>query len=74
MNLETRRLQDAAVAAAGDRELEPHPGGLPGRVADAHDEGRAALAEGDLDSAIGSDMLATALAEMALEESQADFG
>jgi len=74
MNPETRRAQDAAVAAAGDRHLVPHPHGLSGRVADAHAQGRAALAEGDIDGAIGADMSAEALMDEALYEPEAGLG
>jgi hypothetical protein len=63
---ELQALQDAAVAAAADRTLTPHPGGLPGRVADAHREAAESLAAGDIDGAIGADMLATALTDAAL--------
>ncbi|QOF28813.1 Uncharacterised protein [Mycobacteroides abscessus subsp. abscessus] len=61
MNPETQRAQDAAVAAAADRELTPEPGGLCGRALRAHDEVLAAFEAGDLDGAIGADMLAAAL-------------
>jgi hypothetical protein len=60
---ELRAAQHAAVAAAGDRQLEPHPRGLPGRVADAQAEAEAAFAVGNIDGAIGSDQLAAALTD-----------
>jgi hypothetical protein len=66
---EQLRAQAAAIAAVGDRgQLSPHPGGLPGRIADAHREAEEALAAGDIDGAIGADMLAAALTDAALAE------
>ena len=44
-----RAAQDAAVEAAGHRQLEPHPAGLPGRIKDADAAADAALAEGEQD-------------------------
>jgi hypothetical protein len=61
-----RAALDAAIAAAGDKQLAPHPGGIAGRVADAHREAAEALAIGDIDGAIGADMLAAALTDAAL--------
>jgi hypothetical protein len=49
-----RAAQDAAVAAA-TADLTPHPGGLPGRVADAQAQAEEAMAAGDIDTAIGAD-------------------
>ena len=40
------RAQDRAVAAAADRQLSPHPGGLAGRVADAQQQAEEAIAAG----------------------------
>jgi hypothetical protein len=55
-----RAAQDRAVAGA------PHPGGLAGRVADAHDPAAHAVAAGDIDGAIGAEQLAAALTDAAL--------
>jgi hypothetical protein len=61
-----RAAQDRAVAGAADRQLPPHPGGLAGRVADAHDPAAHAVAAGDIDGAIGAEQLAAALTDAAL--------
>ena len=66
---ELLRLQAAVAAAAPD--LTPHPHGLPGRIADAHREAAEAIAVGDIDGAIGADMLAAALTDAALAETSA---
>jgi hypothetical protein len=60
------RAQDRAVAAAADRQLSPHPGGLAGRVADAQQQAEEAIAAGDIDGAIGADTLAAPLTDAAL--------
>jgi len=65
MTPETQRAQDEAVAAAAGREVTPHPDGLPGRIADAIAEGAEADAVGDIDTMIGADQLAAALADAA---------
>jgi hypothetical protein len=41
---ELLRLQAAAIAEVGDRPMRPHPGGLAGRITDAHDAGDETLA------------------------------
>jgi hypothetical protein len=58
-----QRALDRAVAEAADRRLTPHPGGLAGRIADATAEAAEAIAAGDIDGAIGADMLAAALTD-----------
>jgi hypothetical protein len=68
MNPETQRLQDEAVEQVAHRPLVPHPHGLSGRVADAHDEAGAAFDLGDIDAAIGAEMLADALTDAVLAE------
>ena len=74
MNSETQRAQDAAVDAAAG-ELTPHPHGLAGRVADAHDEAEAAKLNGaSLDEQIGAEMLASALTDAALFDPQSAQG
>jgi hypothetical protein len=63
----------AIIAACGDRgQLTPHPGGLPGRIADAQREAAEALAAGDIDGAIGADMLAKALTDSHMCEREHD--
>jgi hypothetical protein len=64
---EQLQAQAAMTESIGDRgQLTPHPGGLAGRVADAQAEAEEALAVGDIDGAIGADMLAAALTDAAL--------
>jgi hypothetical protein len=68
VNPETRRLQDQAIAAASDRMLEPHPGGMAGRAVAEHDAALDALAAGDLDTAIGCEIAADALSAAVLAD------
>ena len=68
MTPETRRAQDLAVEAAAGRQVQPEPGGLNGRALRAHDEAEAAFEAGDIDTAIGADMIASALSDAALCE------
>jgi hypothetical protein len=75
MNAEQlRAAQDRAVAAPADKQLQPHPGGLAGRFADATAESVEAMAIGDIDTAIGADMLAAAMAQTAISEPQSPSG
>jgi hypothetical protein len=68
MTPETRCDQDAAVDAAAGRKLTPEPGGLDGHAARAHFNAATAFAVGDIDGAIGGDMLAAALSDLVLLE------
>ena len=63
---ELQAAQDAAVEVAADRQLTPHPGGVPGRVANAQTQAEQAIAAGDIDDAIGAEQLAAALTYAAL--------
>ena len=76
MNPETERLKAQQDAAFADchRMMTPEPGGLAGRVARAHDEAAEALAVGDIDGAIGADMLAASLSDAVLCEPQESGG
>ena len=67
---ELRAAQDAAIeaAAASGRTIEPTVGGLGGRAAAEHDRAIAALDAGDIDAAIGAEMLADALTAAALAD------
>jgi len=47
---------------------------LPARAARAHDQAEAAFAAGDIDGAIGADMLAQALADATLCQSESVRG
>ena len=62
MTPETRRRieQDRAIEQTGHRAMRPHPGGLTGRLADAHDD--------------GDEQLATALTDAALSERESGLG
>jgi len=62
---------EAAIYAAYDEPMVPHPHGLIGRILDAHREAEQALAAGDIDGAIGADILARALTDAWLAETGA---
>ena len=51
----TQRDQDDAIAQVGHRTMRPHPHGLAGRIADAHDDGDEALAKALTDAALCED-------------------
>ena len=68
MSPETQRLQTEAVEQAGNRVIEPHPGGLAARAAAEHDAARQALARGDVDAEAGHSATASALMDALLAE------
>lgn len=47
--------QDRLIGDGPNRSMKPHPGGLPGRIVDAHDDGDEALAKALTDAWMAED-------------------